>query len=112
MAHPAFLEAWRAPAQPGAQPWQVGGLARRQQARPRPPSNRRLSRVQLGAGDCFRGSFVAARYGERRGVEEAMRWAAAAASLAVEVEGAMPSMPSRAAIAARAQSEMRSDLFA
>lgn len=48
-----------------------------------------------GAGDCYRGSFVAARYGEGRSTEEAMRWAAAAAALSVEVEGAMPSMPPR-----------------
>jgi len=56
-----------------------------------------------GAGDCFRGSFVAARYGESRSVEEAMQWAAAAGALSVEVEGAMPSMPTRAAIEAAIQ---------
>ncbi len=39
---PAFLEARRAPAQPGAQPSQAGGLARRQQARPNPSSKRRF----------------------------------------------------------------------
>jgi len=55
-----------------------------------------------GAGDCFRGSYVAARYGEAKSVTEALRWAAAAGSLAVEVEGAMPSMPSRAQIEVRA----------
>lgn len=59
-----------------------------------------------GAGDCFRGSYVAARYGEGRSVAEAMTWAAAASSLSVEVEGAMPSMPDRAAIEARSQVEM------
>ena len=53
-----------------------------------------------GAGDCFRGSYVGVRYGEGKGVEEAMRWAAAAAC-SVEVEGAMPSMPPRAQIEAR-----------
>ena len=54
-----------------------------------------------GAGDCFRGSYVGMRYGEGRGVADAMRWAAAAAACSVEVEGAMPSMPPRAQIAAR-----------
>lgn len=54
-----------------------------------------------GAGDCFRGAFVGARYGEGRGAMEAMEWAAAAGSLAVEVEGAMPSMPTRAQISER-----------
>ena len=59
-----------------------------------------------GAGDCFRGSYVAARYGEGKSVWQAMRWAAAAASLSVEVEGAMPSMPARRAIEARAQAPL------
>ena len=59
-----------------------------------------------GAGDCFRGSYVGARYGEGRGVVEAMTWAAAAGSLSVEVEGAMPSMPSRQQIAQRAKEKM------
>ena len=54
-----------------------------------------------GAGDCFRGSYVAARYGEGKEVLEALRWAAAASSLACEVNGAMPSMPSRDKIMAR-----------
>jgi hypothetical protein len=36
---PAYLEARRAPAQPGAQPWQVGRRMRRQQARPSQPQN-------------------------------------------------------------------------
>merc|ERR1719188_2552218 len=48
-----------------------------------------------GAGDCFRGSYVAAHYGEGKSVSEALKWAAAASSLAVEVQGAMPSMPAR-----------------
>merc|ERR1711920_816013 len=56
-----------------------------------------------GAGDCFRGSYCAARYGEGKSVVEAMRWAAAASSLACEKEGAMPSMPSRDAIARRSK---------
>ena len=59
-----------------------------------------------GAGDCFRGSYVSARYGEGRSVVEAMRWAAAAASLAVEVEGAMVSMPTREQIAERAKGKV------
>ena len=45
----ANLEVWRASAQPEAQPWQVGGLARLQKSRFRPPSERRFSRVQPGA---------------------------------------------------------------
>merc|ERR1712070_103287 len=59
-----------------------------------------------GAGDCYRGSYVAARYGEGKSVAEAMQWAAAAGSLSVEVEGAMPSMPTRKAIEARAKQTM------
>lgn len=58
-------------------------------------------RDTTGAGDCYRGSYVAMRYGEGRSIAEAMRWAAAAAACSVEVEGAMPSMPTRAAIAQR-----------
>ncbi len=34
----AYSEAWHAPVQSGARPWQVGGLVRRQKARPNPPS--------------------------------------------------------------------------
>ncbi len=41
---PAYLGAWAAPAQPGAQPRQVGGLVRLAQSRCMPPSNRRISR--------------------------------------------------------------------
>lgn len=59
-----------------------------------------------GAGDCYRGSYVAARYGEGKSVAHAMRWASAAGSLSVEVEGAMPSMPTKEAIATRAKNEM------
>ena len=58
-----------------------------------------------GAGDCFRGSYVAARYSECKSVPEAMRWASAAGSLSVEVAGAMPSMPSREDIARRCDGE-------
>ena len=48
-----------------------------------------------GAGDCFRGSFAAARYSLERSILESLQWASAAASLCVETHGAMPSMPSR-----------------
>lgn len=44
---PVFLEAWAAPVQSEAQPWQVDGLARRQ--RLDPLSKRRCSRVEPGA---------------------------------------------------------------
>lgn len=54
-----------------------------------------------GAGDCYRGSFVAARFGEQKSILQSMQWAASASSLAVEGKGAMPSMPSRAAIEER-----------
>merc|ERR1719343_1420335 len=57
-----------------------------------------MPRDTTGAGDCFRGSYVAARYGDGKSIHEAMRWAAAASALSVEVEGAMPSMPERRAI--------------
>ena len=60
-----------------------------------------------GAGDCFRGSYAAARYVEGKSVEDSLRWAAAASSLACEVEGAMVSMPTRAQIEVRVQSELR-----
>jgi ribokinase len=63
-------------------------------------------RDTTGAGDCFRGSYVATRYGESKTVAEAMRWAAAAGSLSVEIEGAMPSMPPRSAIEARLAAAM------
>lgn len=59
-----------------------------------------------GAGDCFRGSFVAAHYGQGMPVEAAMRWASAAGSLAVEIEGAMPSMPPKEKIASRAEGKV------
>jgi hypothetical protein len=38
---PAYREAWVAAAHSGARPWQVGGLARRQRARRRPPPSTR-----------------------------------------------------------------------
>ena len=51
-----------------------------------------------GAGDCFRGSFAAARYTMNFDILSSLRWASAAASLCVEVSGAMPSMPTRSSI--------------
>eukprot|EP00746_Dinoflagellata_sp_MGD_P004484 gnl/MRDRNA2_/MRDRNA2_108668_c0_seq1.p1 gnl/MRDRNA2_/MRDRNA2_108668_c0~~gnl/MRDRNA2_/MRDRNA2_108668_c0_seq1.p1 ORF type:complete len:514 (-),score=115.00 gnl/MRDRNA2_/MRDRNA2_108668_c0_seq1:172-1515(-) len=63
-----------------------------------------------GAGDCFRGSYVAARYGQGKSVSDALKWAAAAASLSVEVRGAMPSMPSRSAIEKRFKSNVSGGL--
>merc|ERR1719232_1305945 len=53
------------------------------------------------AGDCYRGSFIAARFGEGKTILESMQWAAAASSLAVQTKGAMPSMPARAQIEER-----------
>eukprot|EP00939_MAST-03C_sp_MAST-3C-sp1_P000633 g633.t1 len=46
-----------------------------------------------GAGDCFRGSFAAARFSKRRSIPAALKYASAAASLCVTKAGAMPSMP-------------------
>lgn len=63
-------------------------------------------RDTCGAGDCYRGSFVGARYGEGKSISDAMRWAAAASACSVEVEGAMPSMPPRAKIEERCRQEM------
>jgi hypothetical protein len=63
-----------------------------------------------GAGDCFRGSYVAARYGEGESLQQAMKWASAASSLSVEVHGAMPSMPDRKTIQARAAKDVLSGL--
>jgi len=60
-----------------------------------------------GAGDCFRGSFVSARFAEGKSLEEAMRWSAAAGSLSVEQEGALTSMPTRSEIEARAAGTMQ-----
>lgn len=69
-------------------------------------TSNRKPKDTTGAGDCYRGSYVAARYGEGRSVAEAMQWAAAAGSLSVEVEGAMPSMPTRKAIESRMKQAM------
>lgn len=69
-------------------------------------TSNRKPKDTTGAGDCYRGSYVAARYGEGKSVAEAMQWAAAAGSLSVEVEGAMPSMPTREAIESRVKQAM------
>eukprot|EP00940_MAST-03C_sp_MAST-3C-sp2_P001897 g1897.t1 len=53
-----------------------------------------------GAGDCFRGSFAAARYGRGASVADALMYASAAASLCVMKMGAMPSMPTRNSVEA------------
>jgi ribokinase len=53
-----------------------------------------------GAGDAFCG-VLAAELAAGRPVGPAIRWASAAASLAVEVAGAVPSIPDRSAIADR-----------
>ena len=63
-------------------------------------------RDTCGAGDCYRGSGVGARYGEGKSISDAMRWATAASACSVEVEGAMPSMPPRAKIEERCRQEM------
>jgi hypothetical protein len=42
------MEAWSAPLHSDAQPWQVGGFARRQEAHPRLPLRQRFSRFHLG----------------------------------------------------------------
>ena len=62
-------------------------------------------RDTTGAGDCYRGSFVAARYGLNMDLTKAMTWASAAGSLAVEVPGAMPSMPSKVQIERRIEED-------
>lgn len=53
-----------------------------------------------GAGDTFCGALAAA-LAEGQDVESAMRFAVVAASLSVEVPGAVPSIPTRAAIETR-----------
>ena len=49
----------------------------------------------LPAGDCFTAAFAVALLLEGRSHQEAMRFASSAAALCIQVEGAMPSMPSR-----------------
>ncbi|KAI7836988.1 hypothetical protein COHA_009170 [Chlorella ohadii] len=57
---------------------------------------RKVERVvdTTGAGDCFTAAFAVAVL-EGKPYREAMRFATAAAALCIQVEGAMPSMPSR-----------------
>lgn len=50
-----------------------------------------------GAGDCFTGAYAVA-LAEGRDEAERLRFAAAAAALCVTVKGALPSMPTRAAV--------------
>lgn len=50
---------------------------------------------ETGAGDCYRAAFAAARVMERCEAKEAMRFASAAGSCSVEVNGAVPSTPDR-----------------
>ena len=52
------------------------------------------------AGDCFTGALAVA-VGEGRSLEDAARFAAAAASLSVETEGAQPSLPNLWAVSER-----------
>ncbi|MEM8751895.1 MAG: PfkB family carbohydrate kinase [Pseudomonadota bacterium] len=65
----------------------------------RQPARRTTARDTTGAGDCFCGT-LAARLAEGAALDDAMAFAAAAASLSVEAEGAAPSMPERARIEA------------
>jgi ribokinase len=60
-----------------------------------PPAVRAVDTV--GAGDCFSGALAVA-LGEGQSPVEAARFAAAAAALSVQVPGAQPSLPHRAAI--------------
>ena len=49
----------------------------------------------VSAGDCFTAAFAVALLLEGHSYQEAMRFASSAAALCIQVEGAMPSMPSR-----------------
>ncbi len=59
-----------------------------------------------GAGDSFSGALAVA-LGEGKELREAVRFANGAASLSVEVEGVVPSMPYRAAVEARLDEKER-----
>lgn len=50
-----------------------------------------------GAGDTFTAAFAVALV-ENKSKEECLRFAAAAASLCVQVKGAIPSMPEKSAV--------------
>ncbi len=56
------------------------------------------------AGDCFTGALAVA-LGEGQTLEDAVRFANAAASLSVETEGAQPSLPNRLAVNKRLMGE-------
>lgn len=56
------------------------------------------------AGDCFNGALAVA-LGEGQSIENAVRFANAAASLSVEAEGAQPSLPNRLAVNKRLMGE-------
>lgn len=56
------------------------------------------------AGDCFTGALAVA-LGEGMALEDAVKFAAAAASLSVETEGAQPSLPNRLAVNKRLMGE-------
>ena len=56
------------------------------------------------AGDCFTGALAVA-LGEGQTLEEAVKFANAAASLSVETEGAQPSLPNRLAVNKRLMGE-------
>ncbi len=56
------------------------------------------------AGDCFNGALAVA-LGEGQSLEDAVKFANAAASLSVEAEGAQPSLPNRLAVNKRLMGE-------
>ncbi len=56
------------------------------------------------AGDCFNGALAVA-LGEGQSLEDAVRFASAAASLSVEAEGAQPSLPNRLTVNKRLMGE-------
>ena len=56
------------------------------------------------AGDCFTGALAVA-LGEGQTLEQAVKFANAAASLSVETEGAQPSLPNRLAVNKRLMGE-------
>ena len=60
---------------------------------------------ETGAGDCYRAAFAVALVMEGCEPEEAMRFATAAGSCSVEVNGAVPSTPSRNRIEERLKSK-------
>lgn len=59
---------------------------------------------ETGAGDCFRAAFAVAHTMEDRDFEESLRFANAAGSCSVQVQGAVPSTPEREKIEERLKS--------